>query len=319
MKKFDIRSDDSGMRLDKFCARILKNAPFSFIYKMLRKKNITLNGKKAKGNELLKTDDTIVFFLSDETFAGFGKPDTDLPLKEHDKSPDPDVVYEDPQVLIINKPAGILSQKAQKNDLSVNEYCIRYLQKKREYDPLDPASFQPAVCNRLDRNTSGLMLIAKTHICAQMLTRALKERTLHKYYVCIVKGMISSPMVLAGYLKKDQKDNTVTIRTDKTEGADAIETELVPLNTYKDLTLLKVKLVTGKPHQIRAHLNSIGHPILGDPKYGDSELNRRYQCNRQLLHAFRLEMPEFQAPLNEISKRVFEIPYPVDFYKYMRI
>lgn len=317
MKEYRIPQNDAGMRLDKFCARVLKNAPYSFIFKMLRKKNITLNGKKAKGNELLQPEDLVVFYLSDETIASFGRETADALSWENDPY-EPEVVFENEQLLIVNKPDGMLSQKAGANDRSMNEYCIRYLTKNGSYNPSDPAAFKPAVCNRLDRNTSGLMLIAKTHAAASMLAKALRDRSMDKYYACIVKGTIREAFVLNGYLKKDESTNTVTIVPDAT-GADRIETAFEPLSDQNGLTLLNVKLVTGKSHQIRAHLASIGHPILGDPKYGDSRFNREYGCKHQLLHAYRIKMPVLTDALSDLSGREFEISFPKEFSKYMRI
>ncbi len=319
MKEYRIGKNDAGMRLDKFCARILQQAPVSFIYKMLRKKNITLNAKKAKGNELLKADDVVRFYLSDQVIASFASKNGTATLFHTDDSYTPDIVYEDSNILIVNKSAGILSQKSKSSDMSMNEYCILHCIRNGSYDPNDPVAFKPAVCNRLDRNTSGLLLVAKTHAAASILAQALKDRSMDKYYSCIACGMIRQPFQLKGYLKKDEKTNKVRIMDHAFEGADAIETEFEPIVAMNDLTLLHVKLITGKSHQIRAHLQSIAHPILGDPKYGDPALNRKYGCKNQLLHAFMLKMPPLPEPMQELSGMTFQVAYPDTFKKYMRI
>lgn len=312
MKEFSIRAEDAGQRMDRFCERILKEAPKSFFFKMFRKKNITLNGKKVSGNERLEVSDVVRFYLSDETFEKFkGKQETSQKPEEH--LPDPKIVYEDPNVLVVYKPAGMLSQKATKSDLSMNEYCLSYLEKNGVYDRKDPAAFKPSVCNRLDRNTSGLLLVAKTLGSARLLSDLLKNRKIGKYYVCVVKGILKKPFTLQGYLKKDPKTNTVQILQKHSEGASPVETVFEPIRSSKNLTLLNVHLITGKTHQIRAHLKSIGHPILGDPKYGDPVLNRNHHCRGQMLCAWRIEMPKLEKPFEDLSMRTIEISIPQDF------
>lgn len=312
MMEYTIRASDSGQRMDRFCQRILKDAPKSFLFKMFRKKNITLNGNKAQGNERLQENDVIRFYLSDETFEKFqGK--ANAVQKPASGIPTPDIVYEDFNVLVVNKPAGILSQKAKDNDLSMNEICLTYLQRTGAYDPNDVSAFKPSVCNRLDRNTSGLLLVAKTLCGARMLSKILRERNIGKYYVCVVKGRIEEPFDLKGYLKKDASTNTVRISKEQTAGADPVETSFSVIETTDRLTLLKVHLLTGKTHQIRAHLSSIHHPILGDPKYGDFALNQEYKCNTQMLCAWRIEMPKLEQPFEELSERIIEIPIPQSF------
>ncbi|MCR5222437.1 MAG: RluA family pseudouridine synthase [Lachnospiraceae bacterium] len=318
MKEFRVSKDDADQRLDKYCARILKEAPISFFYKMFRKKNITLNGKKAKGNELLRENDVIRFFLSDETFDKFlktGENQHAENLSDFSIS----VVYEDEHVLIVNKPAGILSQKAKEDSVSMNEYCLAYLQSKGLYDPKDPFAFQPSVCNRLDRNTSGLLLCSKSLQGARLLSKILKDRSVHKYYACIVKGTVREPFLLEGYLKKDEKSNKVQILEEPAEDADPVKTRVYPVISDGDLSLLKIELITGKTHQIRVHLSSIDHPILGDQKYGDRDLNQKYRCSSQLLHAYRLEMPELKEPFSDLSGKIIEIPLPNTFAKYINL
>jgi len=316
MKQFQITDADAGQRFDKYLGRILKDATNGFLYKMLRKKNITLNDQKADGRELIKSGDVVKIWLSDETYEKFAG----ITAKVTEYDFQPDVVYEDEHVLIVNKPVGILSQKAEDSDVSMNEYCLSYLFKSGAYEP-GPGVYKPSVCNRLDRNTTGMLLVAKSLPAARELSELLKNRTLQKYYLCVVKGVLSEAKDLKGYLIKDNKTNKVSVRTGTSEVSDEeayIETGYEPVTNNGRLTLLKVHLITGKTHQIRAHLSSIHHPILGDYKYGDRKLNEEYGVKYQLLHAFRICFPELTGSLANLSNREIEIPMPSLFDEVMR-
>lgn len=323
MKEFTISENEQGSRLDKQLLKILKNSGSGFIYKMLRKKNITLNGLKACGNEHLKEGDIIRIYFSDETFeklSGGIKAETSRPDFKFDAAAL--IIYENDDLIILDKPAGLLSQKAADDDISVNELCIKYLIDKKELTDDKLIVYRPSVCNRLDRNTSGLMIFSKNYSASREISHLLKERTLHKYYKCLVKGCIDKPGRIEGYLKKDEKFNKVTVLKTECPGASRIVTEYVPLCTSDDLTLLEIKLITGKSHQIRAHLSSIGHPIIGDTKYGDRRLNGiykdKYGINRQMLHSYKLEMPkELDGNLKRIAGMTFEAKLPDDFMKLM--
>lgn len=292
MKEIVINENEAGQRLDKFLGKLLKEAPASFYYKMLRKKNIVLNGKKATGNEKLTAGDSIKLFLSDETFEKFaGKRQTnDLAASVPNIALE--IVYEDHDVLAINKPAGMLSQKAKKEDISANEYILQYLLESGTITRESLHTFKPSVCNRLDRNTSGILVAGKTLNGLQQMSKAFRERSMEKYYLAIVAGHISKPRRIEGFLKKDEKNNQVTILSEPSNDAKPIITEYRPLKLIGQVTLLEVHLITGRSHQIRAHLASIGHPVIGDTKYGNPRLNREFLKNagvtHQLLHAYRL-------------------------------
>ena len=292
MKEIVINENEAGQRLDKFLGKLLKEAPASFYYKMLRKKNIVLNGKKATGNEKLTAGDSIKLFLSDETFEKFaGKRQTnDLAASVPNIALE--IVYEDHDVLTINKPAGMLSQKAKKEDISANEYILQYLLESGTITRESLHTFKPSVCNRLDRNTSGILVAGKTLNGLQQMSKAFRERSMEKYYLAIVAGHISKPRRIEGFLKKDEKNNQVTILSEPSNDAKPIITEYRPLKLVGQVTLLEVHLITGRSHQIRAHLASIGHPVIGDTKYGNPRLNREFLKNagvtHQLLHAYRL-------------------------------
>ena len=307
MKLITVHKQEEGQRLVKLLGAYLKEAPNSFFYKMLRKKNITLNGKKADGTEKLKCGDEIRLFLSDETyekFAGKVQPKEKFPMAKLN------IVYEDSNVIFINKPAGMLSQKSVPSDVSLNEYLLGYLEKSGQWKQEESKAFRPSVCNRLDRNTSGMVICGKSMAGLQQMAALLKDRSLHKYYICLVKGVMTESQHLEGYLLKDENSNQVKIFQKETEGAAHIITEYEPLYTEGETTLLKVTLVTGKSHQIRAHLSSIGHPIIGDPKYGDRKVNAFFRethgIKNQMLHAWKLTFPELAEPLDNLSEKSFE-------------
>lgn len=312
--------NEDGQRLDRILNRLLPKAGSGFIYKMLRKKNIVLNGKKADGKERVYAGDEIRLFFSDDTFAAFsdsvnrecvtGRKTDDIARM---------IIYEDADVALINKPAGVLSQKAERNDISLNEMMLEYLAQKGEIDDASVRTFKPAVCNRLDRNTSGIVAFGKSLPGVRALSEMFRERTIGKYYLAVVKGTVAGESRLEGFLTKDEKTNKVTVRNDGSEEeGDKIITEYRPLKTGSGCTLLEIKLVTGKTHQIRAHLASVGHPIAGDMKYGDAEFNHavksRYGVRTQLLTAYRICFPKECPQLPVLAGREFIIEKPDSFF-----
>ena len=321
MKQFTISPNESGQRFDKYLKKLLSNASGSFVYKMLRKKNITLNDHKADGTEKLNAGDLVKLFLSDETFEKFSGEDEAnseyMKLKSID-SGRLQVVYEDDDVIIINKPSGMLSQKAVPEDISANEYILSYLIRKGSLSEDQFKTFKPSICNRLDRNTSGLLIAGKTLNGLQTMAEALKKRTVQKYYRCIVKGELREKTHLKGYLSKDEQKNKVKVvsRILPEEKADylPIETEYRPVAVSNGYTELEVHLITGRSHQIRAHLASVGNPIIGDYKYGDSEVNVHFKKNAkitsQLLHASRFVFEdgrEITAPCGAEFERAWNV------------
>lgn len=324
MKQIIIRENEAGQRLDKYLHKYLKEASTSFLYKMLRKKNITLNGKKASGSEQLIPGDEISLFLAAETLNKFtGADDTAALQNEYEtafrKYGSLEIIYENKHILVVNKPAGILTQKAGAADLSLNEWFIGYLLAGQGITAGELRTFRPSVCNRLDRNTSGMVICGKTLAGSQKMSALLKDRSLHKYYRLYVKGIMKDAALIEGFLTKNESTNMVKI-TDKPLNADSsyIKTSYEPLKAFGDKTLVEVELITGKTHQIRAHLSSIGHPLLGDYKYGDRRFNDsykdKYQIKSQLLHAYRLEFPALKDEFEDISGRIL-IARPPEIYR----
>ncbi len=344
MQKVTIQPVQAGQRFDKFLGRHLCGTGMSFIYKMLRKKNITLNGKKSDGKELLKAGDEVSFFFSDETYEKFTHVDSasqdnqshkiSTYTEAFNKLKGIEILYEDNDVLFLNKPSGVLSQKASDADLSANEWMIGYLLKKGEITEDSLTGFKPSVCNRLDRNTSGILLCGKSLVGSRELNRLIKEREVHKFYQLFVKGNLDKEEILEGFLTKDEKRNKVTLSPKEAEGSTYIKTSYKPIsqgnlhrNSHDNLhgqkiTFLEVELFTGKTHQIRAHLASIGHPLVGDYKYGDAAFNAyfkdKYGVKSQLLHAVRMEFPEKCEALPNLIGMVLKSPLPGEFEKILK-
>lgn len=314
MQEIVISKNEAGQRFDKYLFKYFKEANASFIYKMLRKKNIVLNGKKSDGKDKLTEGDSVKVFMTDETiakFRGIVMDDLVTPI-------DLDVVYEDEHVIIVNKPSGMLSQKAEKDDVSINEYIISYLVDSGTITKEELQTFKPGVCNRLDRNTSGLIVAGKSLMGLQVMSKMFKERTMDKYYLAVVSGQIEQDSLIKGYLVKDEKTNKVEIFDIEKPDSQYIETEYKPLWNKGDITLLQVKLITGRTHQIRAHLSSVGHSLIGDYKYGNKEINDNYKAEYgiadQMLHSWKLCFPKMNE-LTGLSEKTIEAEMPDEFKK----
>jgi len=313
MFEISLNVNQSNQRLDKVLKKVLREAPPSFIYKQLRKKNITLNRQKALGNEITVYGDTVQFYLSQETYdkmRGVGNsaeaaPDLDVSF------PEIRILYEDSDVCIFVKPAGILSQKAVDTDFSINEWVIWHAKERGIISDSDFETFKPSVCNRLDRNTEGIMAAGLSLKGLQVLSELFRNRDMEKYYYALVRGSLTEKKLVSAWLLKDERTNRVRIFQRETPGAKPIRTEYEPLALFGDRTLLLVHLLTGRSHQIRAHLSAVGYPILGDPKYGDAAMNMKYGLFRQCLCACYLRFPECDLP--GISGKTFQTEVPEDW------
>lgn len=323
-----ITEREAGQRFDKYLHKLMPEAGTGFLYKMLRKKNIVLNDKKADGSEKIACGDVVSVYFSESTLQKFMGAVSAQQISDDDTRPSAfpvpykdkiSVLYENKHILLADKPAGILTQKATPADISLNDWLIGYLLEGGQISDTELHTFRPSACNRLDRNTSGIVLCAKSVQGAQMLSEALRIRSLHKFYRLYVKGQISAEAVIEGYLSKNEKTNTVSISKTKQCGEykSYIQTRYIPVKQEEDKTLLEVELITGKSHQIRAHLAGIGHPLLGDYKYGDKKWNdsykKAYGVEYQLLHAYKIVFPKLQSPFEDISGKTFHAPIPAIF------
>ena len=295
MKEIIITKENQDQRLDKYLKRILSECSMSFIYKQLRKKNIVLNDKKATGSEKLLNGDSVKIYFSDESFEKLSGATKSDPYFSYLNGLDGklEIIFEDENLIIINKPASVLTQKAKDTDVSINELALAYLIKKGELSEQAFKQFHPSVINRLDRNTSGIVLFAKTLYGSQVYSKMLKERDVKKIYRAIVVGKITDRQLIEGYLVKDENTNKVEIFNHPVDATKPIKTEYWPIKALdNNLTLIEIHLITGRTHQIRAHLSAINHPILGDNKYGNISINKKMNIHHQLLHAYSIEFSD---------------------------
>ena len=299
MKEFTIAKEEAGQRLHKYLARLLPNAGTGFTYKMLRKKNITLNHSRAEGSEMLSPGDVVTVFFSDETFAkmsGAGAASvvrySERPLTEEQ------IVYEDEHLMAVFKPAGVLSQKDDSGLESLNEQALQYLMDRGDLTEGTVRKFKPGICNRLDRNTAGIVWFAKTLAGAQGMAEVLRNRNVEKYYFAFVAGILTKSADVTLYLTKDEATNTVTVSKDARDGASVIHTGVWPVASSKRATLVRIRLYTGKSHQIRSVMKYLGFPVLGDPKYMPEDKDivayyrSRYHLHGQQLFAYAYRFPE---------------------------
>lgn len=317
MRLIEIKEYEANQRLDKFLLKYFNKGPKGFIYKMIRTKKIKYNGKRAKGNERIACGDTVQIYLSDETIDKFREVEEVSFAKQTFE-----IVYEDNNILIVNKPLGLLTQQDAKGQNTLTEQVVSYLHEKGEYDPNIHQGFRPAPCNRLDRNTAGIVVFGKNLMATQAVNEMFRNKEISKYYMSIVFGRVERPMVLRGYHRKDNSKNEVEILEEYSVGTKEVETRILPLQTNGRYTLVEVQLVTGKTHQIRAHLATANHPIIGDPKYGDKEENeyflRKYRLRHQFLCAYKIKFELCLPPLKYLENRVFTVSAPSLYFQIFR-
>ncbi len=304
MKEYIITKKEEGLTVYKFSLKVLSKAPSGMIRKFLRNKNIELNRKRTDGSDRLKAGDSVCFFLSAETYGKFsGSSGSEEPAGKKTVLPldKKRIIYEDGDFLFYDKPAGILSQSDSSNETSINDSLLKYIS--------DRGPVKPSICNRLDRNTSGLIMCGKTYEGLKTLDSAIKDRQIKKYYLCILEGRLSQSGRIRAYLRKDPAKNKVDVKWEKEPGYDEIINEYRLIKTSSEFTFAEVLLVTGKPHQIRAMSALLNAPLVGDIKYG----NKKTLAKRPLLHSYRVEFPDtileggsFTAPVPEDMKNFLD-------------
>lgn len=322
MKQISIGPNDAGRRLDRFLRKYLCRASLSSIYKIIRK-DVKVNGSRQGNEYMLSEGDIINLYLSDEMIASLSEPRKKQTAGKKARK-NFKIVYEDDNILVADKPWGLLTHgdSTEKKNHLANQ-LKDYLIEKGEYNPRIEKVFAPAPCNRLDRNTTGLVICGKNAMALKGLNEMIREDMVSKYYMTIVYGVIDKELRLTGRLTKDSKTNTVKV-TSAGEGRDIV-TIVRPVKALSGATLVEVELVTGRTHQIRAHLASIGHPVLGDSKYVrgraadfNSMLRKKCGLSTQLLHSARLELKQTVEGLEYLEGRVFEAEIPETFDKIIR-
>ncbi len=313
MRTITIGKNDSNQRLDKFLSKRFKTMPKSLMHKYIRTKYIKLNSKKTTPEVFLNEGDVLTLYIKDEFFES-SKPTYDF-IKAGKTL---DLIYEDENLLLINKEKGVIvhQDKGYDADCIVNR-VKRYLYEKGEYNPESDKAFSPALVNRIDRNTSGIIIGAKNAETLRILNEKLRNREIKKYYLCIVKGKPKKDeLTLRDYLYKNEKTNTVTVSRKKTDDNKEIITKykVLSYDKEKDLSLCEVELLTGRTHQIRAHMAYIGHPLLGDEKYGDKALNKKFKQKHQLLCSYKLKFDFINSTglldyLNQREYSLTKIPF----------
>jgi 23S rRNA pseudouridine955/2504/2580 synthase len=312
MKEYTIGKNDAGQRLDRFTAKTVPLLPSSLIQKYIRLKRIKLNNKGAKQDTKLMPGDTVQMYINDEFFEKPTEENAYLKITD----PKLDIVYEDDNILLVNKPAGVLSHSD--GEWSHNTLIARiqaYLYIKREWRPGEENAFAPALCNRIDRNTQGIVIAAKNAEALRIMNEKIKARQVEKYYLAAVVGdMKPKQGRLEGYLFKDAVKNQVFISSKSVPGAKTAITEYKTLRTKNGLSLLECRLITGRTHQIRAQLAHAGYPLLGDGKYGRGKTNREYGETAQALCSWRLifNFTTDAGALQYLSGREYRLPR-VDF------
>ena len=307
MKEFIIGRNDAGQRLDRFVSKAAPLIPESLLQKTLRKKDIKINGRPAKGEARLAEGDTVRVYLPDEFF--------EAPREENAwrkiTAPRLDIVYEDENILLVDKKPGVLCHSAGEwswNTLIANIQA--YLRAKGEWDPARENSFAPALCNRIDRNTGGIVIAAKNAETLRIINEKIRDREIDKRYLCITLGAPKPPEgEISCFLLKDEKKKQVAVYHRPVPGGKTAVTRYRTLETREELSLLEVELLTGRTHQIRATMADLGCPLLGDGKYGDGQVNRRYGETRQALYSYRLtfDFPTDAGLLNYLRGRSFQV------------
>ena len=303
MREFVINESENGLTLEKYIFKLLKNAPSSFIYKLFRKKDIKVNGHHQDKKYRLADNDVVSIYATEQQFEEFEKEkelEPNLKIKDW-------IVYEDKNVLFVNKPRGLLVQKSNPRDESLDQLVVEYLMATNQYDPNKEKGFVPGPAHRLDRNTSGLVAFGKNHASLELLFDLFKNHDLiNKHYLALVVGQMENDKgVVDAPLKKDEETNTVKVA----KNGKTAKTVYKLIKKYNKYSLLDVTLLTGRTHQIRVHMAYINHPIVGDARYGDFAVNKEFKqkfgFQSQFLHAYKMGFGDLPEPLSNLSRKEF--------------
>jgi len=317
MVKLTIRENEAEQRLDRFLKKFLKRASLSYIYKLIRK-DIKLNGKRSREDTMLSAGDELCIYISEERLAELTERDEKKISKKQFKIP-----YEDDNILIADKPKGLLTHgdMHEKKNTLVNQVC-GYLQAEGDYDPAAEKTFMPSPVNRLDRNTTGLVIFGKNAMALRNLTEMIRERdVIEKYYLTIVCGRLQTPMYLDDSLRRDEQRNISEAVKAGSAGKEAF-TYVKPLAAGDNFSLVEVRIFTGRTHQIRVHLAGSGFPIIGDSKYGNGTINERLKksgLTSQLLHAYRIKFNDAPEELSALKGRAVEASLPKEFKRMKKL
>ena len=305
MKTVVINGNDAGQRLDKFLGKYCINMPQSLMYKAIRKKRIKVNGKKSEISYRLSEGDVVDMYINDEFFE----------QQEYNSSyrtlePKLNIVYEDENIILMDKPVGLIvhDDDTEKVNTLLN-HMKAYLYRKGDYNPDDENSFAPSLCNRIDRNTGGIVIAAKNAMTLKVINDKIKSREIKKFYMCLVQGRLDKKAdTLTGYLVKNTDQNRVYIHDTPQRDGKSIATRYKVVREGRLTSLVEVELLTGRTHQIRAHFASIGHPLAGDGKYGTNEFNKKVGMKTQALYSYKLKF-EFsdENHLSYLNGKVFEV------------
>lgn len=312
MKEFTIKKNDAGQRLDRFVGKAVPLLPEALLQKYIRIKRIKLNGRGAKRDVRLSEGDTLQLYINDEFFEKPREENSYLKVG----TPRLDIVYEDENILLADKKPGVLCHSAGVWDYNTLIANIQaYMAQKGEWKPKEENSFAPALCNRIDRNTGGIVIAAKNAEALRILNEKIKDREIEKYYLCAVQGKPKPTQGrLENYLFKDAGKNQVYVKNRPEPGAKTAVTEYRLIASKGALSLVECRLLTGRTHQIRAQMAHAGYPLLGDGKYGSERFNKGYGEKGQALYSYKLkfDFPTDAGALEYLRGKIFTVK-SVDF------